>query len=128
MTSGCFSNYRRFKCPADDIKELKLEWSKKMNDLVKEGLSKQEVAALTQENKKLKDLAFLKTQTPPGPFCCAEDVDRFMQASTEPVRNKQLYTEVINAKHSTSNMKRSLNIFRLKKMQRTWIQKNMPIT
>ena len=52
LTSGCFSNYRRFKRPADDIKELKLEWSKKMNDLVKEGLSKQEVAALTQENKK----------------------------------------------------------------------------
>ena len=126
LTSGCFSNYRRFKRPADDIKELKLEWSKKMNDLEKEGLSKQEVAALTQENKKLKDLAFLKTQTPPGPFCCAEDVDRFMQASTEPVRNKRLYTEVRYAKHSTSNMKRSSNIFRLKKCKELGFRRICP--
>ena len=115
LTSKCFSNYRKFKRPADDIKELKLEWNKKMNDLEKEGLGKQEVAALAQENKKLKDLAFLKTQNPPGPFSCSEDVDKFMQASTEPLRNKRLYHEVRYAKYSTSNMKRTSIIFRLKK-------------
>ena len=39
LTSKCFCNNRKFKRPADDIKELKLEWNKKMNDLEKEGLS-----------------------------------------------------------------------------------------
>ena len=60
-------------------------------------------------------MAFLKTQNPPGPFCSSEEVDQFMQDSTEPLRNKRLYHEVRYAKHSTSNMKRNSMIFRLKK-------------
>ena len=56
LTSKCFCNSRKFKRPADDIKELKLEWNKKMNDLEINGLSIYEVDALAQENKKTQRL------------------------------------------------------------------------
>ena len=87
-----------------------------MEEIDKEGMSVKEAASLTQERKKLKDLEYLKAQTPPGPFTSAENVDQYMKDKVDEVeRNERLYIEIRFAKMSTSNMKRSSAVFRLKK-------------
>ena len=111
-----FDNYRGFKKQAKEIKNIKGEWCNKMAELEKEGLSKQEIASLTQENKKLRDLDFLKAQDPPGPFSSAEEVDTLMRMDVmaEEEKNKRLYIEVRYAKYSTTSIKRASTLFRLK--------------
>ena len=66
----------------------------------------------------MQDLDYLKAQIPPGPFTSAEDVDQYMKDNTdEAEKNERLYNEIRYAKMSTSNMKRSSAVFRLKKKQ-----------
>ena len=86
-----------------------------MQTLEQQGIYKQEAVVLSLDRKKLKDLEYLKKQTPSGPFISSDDIDLFMSTYEEPERRKRLYIEVRYAKHSTSNLKRSNNIFRLKK-------------
>ena len=89
-----------------------------MEEIEKEGMSLKEAASLTQEKKKLQDLEFLKAQTPPGPFTSADEVEKYMKDEVdvdEAEKNERLYVEVRYAKMSTSNMKRSSAVFRLKK-------------
>ena len=111
-----FKDLRKFKLPAKEIKELKLQWTNKMAEIKKEGLQLKEASSLAQEKKKLQDLEFLKTQSPVGPFTSAEEVEKYMKSEVdEEQRNKRLYTEMRYAKHSTVSMKRSSEVFRLKK-------------
>ena len=86
-----------------------------MKALEKEGLASKEAASLTEESKKLSDLEFLKSQNPPGPFTSAEQVDMYMTNDSIINTVKNNDNEVRYAKSSTSNMKRSSSIFKLKK-------------
>ena len=117
LIKKCFGNFRKFKKQAKDIKDLKYQWNEKMKVLEKEGLASKEAASLSEESKKLRDLDFLKTQSPPGPFTSAEEVDKYLSndSVTESEKNQRLYIEIRYAKLSTSNMKRSSAIFKLKK-------------
>lgn len=95
-----FKDLRKFKLPAKEIKELKLQWTNKMAEIEKEGLQLKEASSLAQEKKKLQDLEFLKTQSPVGPFTSAEEVEKYMKSEVdEEQRNKRLYTEMRYAKH-----------------------------
>ena len=78
-----------------------------------QGIDEQEAVVLSLDRKKLKDLEYLKKQTPPGPFTSSDDIDLFMSTYEEPERKKILYIEVRYKKHSI--LKRYNNIFRLKK-------------
>ena len=61
-------------------------------------------------------MEYLKAQIPPGPFTSADDVDQLMKAEVdEKEKNERLYIEVRYAKMTTSNMKTSSAVFRLKK-------------
>ena len=112
-----YSNLKKFRKPAKDIEELRQKWNKKMEDLEKQGLIDKEAISLSEERKKISDLQFLKTQDPPGPFTSADEVDSYMrnQRISDTEKNQRLYSEVRYAKLSTSNMKRSSVLFRLKK-------------
>ena len=109
-----FEQLRKFKKQAKDIQDVKQQWSNKMEEIEKEGMSLKEAASLTQERKKLKDLEYLKAQIPPGPFTSADD--QYMKAEVdEKEKNECLNIEVRYAKMTTSNMKTSSAVFRLKK-------------
>ena len=71
-----FKDLRKFKLPAKEIKELKLQWTNKMTEIEKEGLQLKEASSLAQEKKKLQDLEFLKTQSPVGPFTSGEGLKK----------------------------------------------------
>ena len=87
-----------------------------MVEIEKEGMTLKEAASLTQERKKLQDLEYLKAQIPPGPFTSAENVDQYMKSEVDELeKNERLYIEVRYAKMTSSNMKRSSPLFRLKK-------------
>lgn len=112
-----FSNLSKFRRQAKDIEDLKQKWNKNMQDLEQQGLLDKEAKSLTEEHKKLNDLKYLKSQNPTGPFTSVEEVDNFMKNSnlSDAEKNHRLYIEVRYAKMSTSNMKRSSALFRLKK-------------
>lgn len=115
LITDSFANFKKFRRQAKDIKDVKNQWNKKMEDLEKEGLSSQEAASLTEEHKRLRDLKFLKTQNPSGPFTSADEVNSNMSNTTFTERSERLYIEVRYAKSSTSNMKKSSAVFKLKK-------------
>ena len=112
-----FKIYKKFRKQSRNIEDLKQKWSEKMEVLKQKGLLDKEAMSLAEERKKLSDLQFLKAQNPPGPFTSADEVDAFMKNTmvSEKDKNTRLYTEVRYAKLSTSNMKRSSVVFRLKK-------------
>ena len=47
-----FEQLRKFKKQAKDIQDVKQQWSNKMEEIEKEGMSIKEAASLTQERKK----------------------------------------------------------------------------
>jgi len=110
-----YTQMRWYRKQASEIKKMKLQWNEKMRKLEKEGLNKQEAMVLSLEQKKLKDLDYLKKQSIPGPFATVEDVDTFMDSAAEPYRNERLYIEVRYLKHSTTTIKRTSSLFKLKK-------------
>ena len=63
----------KFRTEAVKMKELKLKWTEKMASLQEKGFTEKDMINLKLENKKLKDLEFLRNQIPPGPFTKPED-------------------------------------------------------
>ena len=62
-------NMYKYKKPAAVIKDLKLEWSEKIKEQKRLGVSDQEAANLTAESAKYELLAKLKNDIDkPGPF------------------------------------------------------------
>ena len=55
LTRGKSGELKRFRKQASDIKQLKYQWTKKMEALQKKGLSIQEVECLVLEKKKLEE-------------------------------------------------------------------------
>ena len=63
---------------------------------------------------KLKDLTYLKSQVPPGPFCTADEVYNYIRLPLEEnEKKKRLYVEVQYARVSPSTLKETARIFRL---------------
>ena len=86
-----------------------------MEELDKAGLSTKEAASLSQEQRKLKDVVS-KSLKPPGLFSSAKEVDKYMSEEMDEIeRNARLNREIRYTKLSTSSMKRSSDVFRLKK-------------
>ena len=85
--SGEFIKYRK---ASKDIKDLKVQWNDKMKILQDQDYSTQELKNFDQEQIKLKDLEYLKSTTPQGPFTQKQE------------ECKQLYIEVRYAR-MTSN-------------------------
>ena len=61
-----------------------------MKALDSKGFTEKEALNLTQENKKLKDLAYLKQQKVPGPFTFSNDVQKFMSSCQDSKEKKQV--------------------------------------
>ena len=58
-----FDKIRQFKSHAKNIKDIRQQWSHRMEELDKAGLSTKEAASLSQEKRKLKDVVFEKSKT-----------------------------------------------------------------
>ena len=66
-----------------------------MIKLQEEGYSAKESLVISKENKKIKDLTFLKAQHIPGPFTTKEEIENFMKSCEESIsKNKRMYIEV----------------------------------
>ena len=88
-----------FRKPSEEIKEICIEWNEKMKHYQQQGYSQKEALNLKEEQSKLKDLEFLKSQNLPGPFSTSEEVDMYMDGDeTDRVKNHRLYIEVRYAK------------------------------
>ena len=87
-----------------------------MEELDKAGLSTKEAASLSQEQRKLKDVVFEKSKTTRPIFFSRRSRQVYMSEEIDEIeRNARLYREIRYTKLSTSSMKRSSDVFRLKK-------------
>ena len=104
-----------FKKPAEEIKDIRLQWNDKMKQYQEKGYSEKEAQNLKEEQKKLKDLDFLKSQNPPGPFSTAEEISSYMEGEeSDAVKNHRLYVEVRYARKTCLSLKPTASVFRLK--------------
>ena len=99
------------------------EWNDKMKVLQKEGYDEKKLLNAKKESNRMKDLAFLKNQTPPGPFINADEIRQYSKQSIEEkVKNKRMYIEVRYARVTSLTLKSTAPLFRLKRGG-----KNLPI-
>ena len=93
------------------IKELKLDWNKKMQDLEKQGYDAKEVLNAKKDSAKKKDLDFLKSLG--GPFTNKEGVAAYMENTyySDEDKSQRMYIEVRYARCTSL----SLKVFRLRK-------------
>ena len=109
-------NFKKFHQPAKDIKKLTKDFNEKMVRLAAEGYDEKKLLNAQKESKKLKDLAFLKDQNPPGPFSCVKDIKDFIQhPNSEEEKNKRIYVEVRYALVTSTTLKENAAVFRLKR-------------
>ena len=78
---------------AKEIKEICLQWLKKMNELKKKGFDAKDVK---KDTAKIKDLEYLKPKEIPQPFMLNCDIDKSIESDTVRDIDKQnhLYVEV----------------------------------
>ena len=57
------NKFDKIKSHAKNIKDIRQQWSHRMEELDKAGLSTKEAASLSQEQRKLKDVVFEKSKT-----------------------------------------------------------------
>ena len=108
-------DFRKFTERAKQIKEIKLEWNKKMQALEKEGYAKQDLKNTSTESQKLRDLDFLKKQECVGPFTSSEEVKEFMgKVKESAAKNKRMYIEIRLQKITSKTLKKDNRLFRLK--------------
>ena len=106
----------KYRSVAKEINDIRMNWNERMMKLQEEGYSGKEALAITKENKKIKDLAFLKAQKIPGPFTTKEEIEKFMKSCKESIsKNKRMYIEVRYARQTSLSLKESAKVFRLKK-------------
>ncbi|XP_066926157.1 uncharacterized protein [Clytia hemisphaerica] len=107
--------FRKYKAQSKAIESIKVNWNEKMRKLQEKGYKEKDLLNAKNEEKRLKDLQFLKSQDIPGPFTCKEDVIKFME-SFEECKEKvdRMYREVRYAK-ACSGFGDNKAMFRLKK-------------
>ena len=110
------TDFRKYRKALAEIKEYKLEWKKKMQEMEKAGYSKNENKSNTVELTKLEDLEFLQEQPIPGPFTTSEKVAEFMDSEPESKeKNERLYREIRFQRNSSQALKKDAAVFRLKR-------------
>ena len=68
--------YKAFFGSAKLVNKLVLQWNKRQQELLRQGLEKKYIEALATDKRKNTDLEWLKTQG--GPFTRPEEVDTFL--------------------------------------------------
>ena len=92
------------------------EWNKKIAVLQEQGQDEKKLINTKKESNKLKDLTYLKSQVPLGPFTTADEVHSYIRLPLEEnEKNKRLYVEVRYGRVSSSTLKETASIFRLKR-------------
>ena len=76
-------DFRKYRKPAVEIKELKFQWNQKLKVHEESGFSQKEIISTNIECQKLDDLDFLRKQTNPGPFTTSEAVTSFVENGSE---------------------------------------------
>ena len=107
-------NYKKFKFQAKEIKDVMKQWNEKMAVLQEQGYDEKKLKE--KERNKLKDLTYLKSQVPPGPFSTADEVRSYIRLPLEEnEKNKRWYVKAQYARGSSSTLKETASIFRLKR-------------
>ena len=105
--------------PAQHIKEIKMEWNKRLNELQKHAYTEKEKAMQKEESTKYQLLETLKREDMPGPFASDEEVRNYMSRGyNEETKVKRLYNEVRYARMSSMSLKPTAAVFRLKQNHR----------
>ena len=108
-------DFKLFKKPKEEIAALRQQWSQKIKELDLKGFTAKEALNLTEENKKLNDLATLKQQDLPGPFTSSKEVLDYMSSCPDSKeKNNRMYLEVRYARESSMSLKRTSAVFKLK--------------
>ena len=111
-----------FRKPAKEIKEIKLQWIKKLEKYREEGYKQQEVINLKNEATKLEILEFLKGQQVQGPFTNINEIKMFMESTEESQsKNNRMKKEVKYARLTCTSLKPTAPVFRLERKS-----KNLP--
>lgn len=109
------SKLSKFRKPAQEIKEIKLEWNQQLNQYEELGYSKQDSLNRKKEATKYQLLESLKKQAIPGPFTNADEVRSFMLNVPEgKEKNDRLYDEVKYARITCTTLGPNASVFRLK--------------
>ena len=108
---------RRFRKPAQEIKEIKTQWRKKVLENQAAVYSDKEQTRLRDECTKYKLLSDLKNETFPGPFTSPEEISLYVRESKaeEKEMNKRMYDEVKYARMTSFSLKPTNSLFRLKR-------------
>ena len=106
--------FRKYRSQSKEVESIKVNWNKKMRQMQEKGYREKDLLNAKNEEKRLKDLQFLKSQQIPGPFTCKEDVENFMNSCEEsPDKVDRMYKEVRYAKAS-SGFGDNKSMFRLR--------------
>ena len=109
-------NYKKYKFHVKEIKDVMKQWSEKMAVLQEQGYDKKKLINAKKESNKLKDLTYLKSQVSPGLFSTADEVRSNIRLPIEEnEKNKKMCVEVRYARVSSSTLKETASIFRLKR-------------
>ena len=105
-------SFREFTEQAQEIKELKLSWNKKMSERFEAGASEKEAIALAKESKKLDLLEKLKAEG--GPFTTEYEVDHYMSLKKDKAKKqKRMKMEVQFARESSQYLPKTDPLFRI---------------
>ena len=109
-------DFRKYRKPAVEIKELKFQWNQKMKVLEQSRFSQKEFISTNIERKKLDDLDFLRKQRHPEPFTTSEAVTSFKENEAKgKEKKKQMYIEVRFQRNTSQSLKKEAAAFRLKR-------------
>ena len=112
--SGSFKQYSSLSKQGSQLSEIKLQWSKKQTELQAKGLEDKQIANLSVERRKHKDLNSLKEFN--GPFTASCEVDKFVESNLSYEQKiHRLYLEVRYARDTSLSLPKTSEIFRLMK-------------
>ena len=110
------SDFKKYKKPAENIKEIRNQWEEEMIKLQKDSYALKEAETTKRAATILKDTQFLKRQSIPGPFTSVDDIDEYKDSCPDSKeKNTRLYIEVRFHRMTSTRKKESDDIFRFKK-------------
>ena len=111
------SEISKFRKQAKAIKEVKTEWRKKVKEHQENKYSEKERIRLKDESIKYDLLSLLKKETLSGPFTSPEEIENYINNSDEEenLKNIRMYNEVKYARMTSTSLKPTNAVFRLKK-------------
>ena len=106
---------KTLKKPAEDIKNLKVNWNKKLKQHEEAGYHHQEFLNLKKDTQKYELLENLKSQNIPGPFTNPQEIKSYLSKTSESDIEKRdrMRKEVKYARITCSFMKPTASVFRL---------------